>query len=151
MGAQEGWHSHTAAPRHGVEAQGKAEQKAGQTSLLLTQGGRISSNTTAKWIDTNNEWTPGGVRAERCLLHCIPALGWGQEGKHPPKEGFWLQETNPSPRQSALRPSCSLPTPVCVGMEEMKGLQGAPSCHGSQGSTACKMTPPLARAALAQL
>lgn len=70
MGAQEGWHSHTAAPRHGVEAQGKAEQKAGQTSLLLTQGGRISSNTTAKWIDTNNEWTPGGVRAERCLLHC---------------------------------------------------------------------------------
>lgn len=56
------------------------------------------------------------MRAQRCFLHCIPSLGWGQEGKHPPKEGFWLQG------QSTLCPSCSLPLPMCVGMEEMKGL-----------------------------
>lgn len=50
-----GGQSHTAALRHGVEARGEAEQKAVQTSLLLTQGGRAPSNTTAKRIDTDTE------------------------------------------------------------------------------------------------
>jgi len=38
-----------------MEARGEAEQKAVQTSLLLTQGGRTPSNTTAKRIGTDTE------------------------------------------------------------------------------------------------
>lgn len=55
LAPRRGGHSHTAALRQDMEAQGEVEQKAVQPSLLLTQGGHLPSNTTSKWIDTNTE------------------------------------------------------------------------------------------------